>query len=62
MNCQNALLVWFAGPAGAIEHPAEGGFYPSHAVGVELGDIGELLSGHGGCGDGGVIGLVDCYC
>lgn len=55
------FLVGFCSVAGAVEDPAERGFYPGHAIGFEGWD-GEGLGGNGGGGYCFVVGLVDCYC
>lgn len=47
--CQNTSLASvFLSVAGAIHHPAPGGFDPSHAVVTKVGGGGEFLGCDGG--------------
>lgn len=53
---------WGVEGGGGGHHPAPGGLDPGHARGAEVGGGGEGLGGESGEGDGGGVGLVDCYC
>lgn len=53
------VLVRIAGP---VEHPGQAGLDPGQTGGAEVWGGIEPLKGDGGCGDGGWVRLVYCYC